>query len=179
MKLYQKLCAAVLLTCSSLANAGVITTTGTIDAHSDVDYFSFTMDSASSLEINVLAYGYNGTYLDPYIYLYQPDVNGLFVAANDDSLNGNWSADGSTSSLDSYLSLNLAAGDYTLAIGDFYLSDADARDGFNNSFGSSAVGDYQITFTGTGLATSVSEPGSIALFGLGLVGLGFARRRQS
>ncbi len=177
MKLYQKLCAAALLTGSSLVNAGVITETGTIDTSTDVDYFSFTMDSASTVTIDVWAKGYNGSNLDSYIYLYQPDVNGAYVTSNDDDWNAAAMTDGTTHGFDSYISHYLAAGDYTLAIGAFFLSDANARDGVNENGYTS--GDYQITFTGTGLATAVSEPGSIALFGLGLVGLGFARRRQS
>jgi hypothetical protein len=179
MKLYQKLCATVLLAGASLANASVIVT-GSIDTGSEVDYVSFSMASAGSLEINVFARGFNGSQLDSYLYLYQPDVSGALVARNDDFYSTAAYADGSTSSLDSYMNLVLAAGNYTLAIGDYFLSDADARDGFNDgNANDTSVGAYQITFTGNGFTTSVSEPASFALLGLGLLGLGAVRKKKT
>ncbi|MBF7074275.1 DVUA0089 family protein [Glaciecola sp. MH2013] len=178
MKLYKTLCAALLLVGASFANASVILT-GSIDTGSEVDYVSFSMTSDSFLEINVLARGFNGSRLDSYIYLYRPDVSGALVGRNDDSRSGNWNADGSTSGLDSYLNIFLTAGNYTLAIGDFFLSDTDARDGFNESNASDTfVGAYQITFTGNGFVTDVPAPIGLSLLGLGLLGFSVSRSRR-
>jgi hypothetical protein len=178
MKFYKSLLAVVLLASASLANATAIVT-GSIDTGSEVDYVSFTMSSDNFLEINVFARGFNNSSLDSYIYLYSPNVTGSLVASNDDSGSGNWNADGSTSGLDSYLNIFLSAGNYTLAIGDYFLSDTDARDGFNDSNANdTAVGAYQITFTGTGFTMDVPAPVGLAFVGFGLLALRVYRNKR-
>jgi hypothetical protein len=86
-------------------------------------------------------------HLDIMIRLY--DSNGNLVAVNDDSQNG--TDDGSTSNncghiQDSYLDLsNLPAGEYSLAVGAYHLSNSEVTNDHNNS---NDTGAYQITFTG-------------------------------
>nr|WP_316629182.1 DUF5801 repeats-in-toxin domain-containing protein [uncultured Brevundimonas sp.] len=79
------------------------------------------------------------------------------MAFNDDS-NLALIGDGSTSQLDSFLQLNLLPGDYILAVGDFFLSEQEARDGFQNG---RDTGGYQVTFTGPVTVTDVPANASI------------------
>ena len=176
-----KLTIATLLLMSPLAaNADLIL--GTISTIDDIDYYSFS-STGGLASFNVLASGLNGTFLDSYIHILVDDgspigaLTGASVALNDDSFALGWDSDGSTSNLDSFIpNLNLAAGGYILAIGSFFLSDADVRVGFN-TFGFT-TGDYQITVSGVNLA-SVPEPGTLALLGIGLFGMGLARRKKA
>ena len=139
--------------------------------------------------------------MDAFIYLFVDDGSldvGDGIDGNDDALPGAGFGDGSTSSLDSYLSMFLSAGDYVLAIGDLYLSLENAVGGINyDSFypavydgdyysNSSLCGggyncdfaDYQITFGGDVTVQNVPEPSTIALLSIGLLGMGLARRRK-
>lgn len=45
------------------------------------------------------------------------------------------------------------------------------------NFGNDWLGNATVTYTYDALAVAVSEPGTVALFGIGLIGLGLARRR--
>ncbi|MDD4950742.1 calcium-binding protein, partial [Sulfuricurvum sp.] len=90
---------------------------------------------------------------DSTIYLYRKDTfgNWIYVNSNDDS---NGYTDGSTSGLDSYLGLDLAAGEYLLSIGGYYLSDEDARIGYQRN---NITGPYQLTFTGDVAFNTIPE----------------------
>ena len=165
---------------------------------STVDRIYFRVNTGGVIEIDTLSWEENGgwvdvngdgedVFFDPYIYLFNDDGSldaGDYITENDDSINT--FGDGSISALDSYLALNLAAGNYVLTIGGYFHDVNDAVDGFNPGTGSGFYpidsnflvadhGDYRVTFTGD--VSIVPEPSSLmALLGLG--GLAILRRRR-
>jgi hypothetical protein len=135
---------------------------------------------------------------DPYIYLFFDDGSldaADVIAVVDDDFSNTY-GDGSIHGYDSYLSLPLVPGNYAFAVGAFGLSTDDAIDGFND-FNTYPVttdylpndhGDYQITWDGdvtitrdpgTGVTAATPEPASLAMFGIGSLGLAFLRRRRT
>ncbi|MBD3841091.1 MAG: DVUA0089 family protein, partial [Campylobacterales bacterium] len=139
---------------------GKIVATG--DHETSVDQWTFS-HNGGPLTIDVLTEsGSNYTdidgdgqkiHIDSMMRLY--DSNGNQVAYNDDSNQG--TDDGSTNDShrhiqDSYIDLsNLPAGEYTLAIGSWQLTNAEALSGVNDNSDSGmseATGAYQITFKG-------------------------------
>jgi len=104
-----------------------------------VDLIYFTVNSTGPVEIDLLSteesdangefVDVNGdgevAFIDPYIYLFRNDGfldSSDLIASNDDgSLPAAGGADGSVSNVDSFLSLNLDAGGYVLAVGDYNL----------------------------------------------------------
>ena len=133
MKNINLLVASILLMVgSSVANANVIT--GSIDSvtrfETEVDYWTFSLTDTRSVKIDVFARGFKGSRLNSQIYLFESDVTGDFIASNNNCRGRRCgSEDDSTSRKDSYLSLELLAGDYTLAISNSRLTRAEARSG--------------------------------------------------
>jgi len=91
--------------------------------------------------------------IDTQMYLFESDGAGglgALVASNDDATR--LTPDGSTSTRDSFLELNLDQGDYTVVVGHFSLTEAEARAGINssNNLGLSSGEDavFQLTLTG-------------------------------
>lgn len=216
MRIMLNLVGGLALLGSTASNAAVIQSTlelvsGTSisrGTNSEVDYWYFTANSSGTVTIDTLSWQWDkdgdgiAHHMDPFIYLFRDDGSldsGDYVGDNDDS--ASTLTDGSTSPLDSYLSVTLSAGNYVLAISDFSLSFTDALSGVNtNGYypavfdgtgnyleydGSCATqgydcsyADYQITFGGdiTVRNVGVPEPGTLAVLGIGIAALGVRRR---
>lgn len=186
---------------------------GTIsDPPTAVDWIYFSVDTPGQVTIDVLAreqvgpvyvgsqneeIDHNGdgeiTLLDAHIILFANPVGGPtladYIDENDDCnpttpQPGAGADDGSTSPYDSFLQLNLAAGEYALALGSYELTSQDAIDGFNDDalYDLRYGGDYRVTITGAyegpGQDPVIPEPATMALIGLGLTGLAAGRRRR-
>jgi hypothetical protein len=149
-----------------------------------VDILSFSTTGGTAT-FDIYAWDLNGTSLDSMIWLFNNDGSldpVDLIAENDDS--NNTFGDGSTSTLDSYLSVSLGAGNYILAIGsccDFGASDI--IDGLQYEFpsptpvASESALFYQLTTSNN--ISAVPIPAAIWLFGTGLIGLvGIARREK-
>ena len=163
---------------------------------STVDYWEFNLDQTEAIEVNLLSDLVFSEAIDPFIYLFEGTSQSLghVVSISDDSEAARAFIDGSveagivsatgdpiTRTRDSYLSISLASGDYTVAVSRFDFTEADARDGVNNSqnAGTTTVsnpfqGDYQITIQ------AVPEPTSlITLLGLGALGFGLSKTKKN
>jgi hypothetical protein len=117
-------------------------------------------------------------------------LNDLLAENDDDFLVHD--TNGSIDELDSFFDIFLSAGTYTVAIGNYYIDESDARAGFDqfNDFGVVSPGDYRLDIitqqANIGLGEGpiegppvVPEPATIALFGIGLAGMAYRRRKQS
>lgn len=170
---------------------------------SSIDKIYFTVNTAGQIDMDLLSWEFdhaNGVladvngdgeiaFFDTYIYLFNNDGSldaADYIISNDDWGNA---ADGSVYIYDSFLSLNLGAGNYILTVGGFNHDVNDAIAGVNPGTGGGYYpitsdanaaftvndhGDYRVTFTGD--VTVVPVPSAAALLGLG--GLVAARRRR-
>jgi hypothetical protein len=104
---------------------------GTRDVGYSIDAISFTVLSDSTVSIDVLSAGAFAPSMDAQIYL-APDDGSIeslnLIYTNDD---GELGSDGSTLELDSFLSVELPAGNYVVYISACCFSAQDALNGFH------------------------------------------------
>lgn len=155
-----------------------------------VSYSFFTVTSQGVFDIwTTSRLGTAGTTpFDPVMYLFSgTGTGGTRISSNDDGCGASAallaqcgpSASFSNSILND---LFLNVGDYTVAVGDFGFSEAEARNGTNPG---ELGGDYSLRIAsleefggGRGEATSVPEPASVAMLVAGMFGFGAAARRR-
>ncbi len=190
IKMLKAAFAGLVLSVSSFANAGLITLDGSIDDGTEVDHWSFFVTTSGSFTFDVLAYedaqndffanGVDNDYLDSHIYLFVNDANGAFIGSDDD---GGVGTDGSLSSedLDSLMTFHLNVGTYLFAIGDYDLSESEARIGLNADNAGSDVGRYRVSISsaaGVAHVNRVPDPSTLAIFALGIMGLALRRFKK-
>ena len=164
------------------ANADLLHFTGTIADYDDVVITEFIVATDGTVDAWTDSFD-NFTNFDPITTLWAAD--GSYITANDD----NTSFSALQDTYDSGISTFLTAGTYYFSIS-VYDNFADASSNIltGNPFGSGCDGCtsgpglyYSQWFDGISEATVISEvpePGTLALLGIGLFGLGLARRKK-
>lgn len=189
--------AAGLLLASACSQAALINFTGSIGYHNDVIYTYFTLDNDAT-DVRVWTDSFDsGANFDPITALWSG--SGSLIAENDD----NDSVDPSTQTYyDSGFFLpSLSAGDYIFTVATYnnFANGSTLGDGFQfdsenpialedwcqPSNGCGMGSDWSVWLDGVDSASNpdagspVPVPATIALLGLGLMGVGFSRKKKA
>jgi len=158
------------LSTSQTLAAGTTQVNGLISSGTDVDMYTFGWGGGTFLAEGLICFTGTCPYGDPDGYLWLFDSLGAHVASNDD---------GGQGFLPRISLANLQTGVYNIAYGGFDQS-AVYSSGVVSGFTGiawEAPFNYRMSISAT--SSEVPEPSIIALFAVGLVGIGFARRRKA
>jgi len=192
--LLAAIAAAILATSSVSALAATLSFTGNLAGENDVELFNLTLASTSDVTLRTWSYA-GGTNaagnliprggFDPVVWLFfGAGSTALLINANDDGIGV--PVDPFTGlALDALLeSFALPAGLYTVALTEVAnfalgptLGDGFLGGGIPDFDGRTSA--WALDILGADSVSVVPLPGTLALLGLGLIGLGWARRRKS
>jgi hypothetical protein len=180
------------------------------DVHTTVDHVRFTANAPGIVEFDLLSWEggvhYEGlstptdlngdgeiAFFDTHIRLFRDDgfLDAADLLSSNDDSTSTIGDDGSIHSRDSWLSYNLPAGEYILAVGALDLEVQEAIAGFDFTSRGPAThpldypsamiindhGDYRVTFIGDVTVMPVPAPGAAMLAFLGLGAVGWLKRR--
>lgn len=186
--------AALSLALSAPLCAQTNTTTYHTLVPTGVVYQQFTVTSAGVFDLFTSpALTTGSTPFDPFLYLFRgAGTAGTLVGADDDGCFGFLTQCGPADSFANAIldNISLSVGTYTVAVGGYFLSEENARDGVNE--GNGYAGDYSlrlvssIDVNGAGVPLGVAtfdtvvapEPTSVAMLAFGLAAVAMVTRRR-
>lgn len=188
--------AALTVGLSTQAQSALLEHNGSITSANlvgSVDYYGFSTNASGNVRLETFDADF-----DTMLWLFPSQANLVAsdtIAGNDDDGTEGNSSFGFSNSL---INVNLEAGDYVAAVGDYFLSIAEAISGINDSSSLGAgSGNYRLEVDGLAVvdpstvpvigpgngpkgqpSSNVSEPMTLGLFGLAMAGFGAFRRKK-